>query len=126
MSNGVAPSRSATACTWSAGTYRNSASGSTNRLISHGHATRSTFGRSRVTHFISSLPSPSRGTAVPGTALLLRPPRPHSELPRGRPPSHGRSTDAVQFLAGTGPVSQGRHWRDARKNRGSVKRNLHP
>src|SRR5215216_2632142 len=55
MSYAVAPWRSATAVTWSAGTYRNSASGSTNRLMSHGHAIRSTFGRSRVTHFISSL-----------------------------------------------------------------------
>jgi hypothetical protein len=52
-SYGVAPSRRATSCTWSAGTYRNSASGSTKRLINHGHAMRSTLGRSRVTHFMS-------------------------------------------------------------------------
>src|SRR5262249_60729346 len=43
---------SATASTWSAGTNKNCASGSTNFLISQGQATRSTFTRSRVIHFI--------------------------------------------------------------------------
>src|SRR5215472_4871367 len=54
-SYGMAPSRSATAGTSSTGTYRNSASASTNRRISHGHATRSTLAFFRVTHFITSL-----------------------------------------------------------------------
>src|SRR5207237_8239852 len=45
----------ATSSTWSAGTYRNSASGSMKFLISQGQAIRSVFGRSRVTHFISFL-----------------------------------------------------------------------
>src|SRR6185369_7002230 len=54
MSNGIAPSRSAISATLSAGTNRNSASRSTNFLISQGHATRSTFTLSRVIHFIAS------------------------------------------------------------------------
>src|SRR6185437_12719966 len=48
----MARSRAAIAITSGAGTNRNSASGSTNFLISQGHATRSTFTRSRVIHFI--------------------------------------------------------------------------
>src|SRR6185503_19207611 len=55
MSNGIAPSRSAISATLSAATNRNSASGSTNFLISQGHATRSTFTCSRVIHFIAYL-----------------------------------------------------------------------
>src|SRR5437016_143208 len=49
----MAPSRSAVGITSSAGTYRKSACGSTNRVMSHGHATRSTFAFLRVTHFIA-------------------------------------------------------------------------
>src|SRR5262249_50955846 len=52
-SNGVAPSVAAISSTLSGATNRNSASGSTKCLINHGHATRSTFTRSRVIHFIS-------------------------------------------------------------------------
>src|SRR5882724_2326021 len=53
----MAPSRSATAMTWSAGTKRNVGSLSMNRAISHGQAMRSTRAFSRVTHFMSNLPS---------------------------------------------------------------------
>src|SRR5207302_615552 len=56
-SYGVAFSRSATAITRSVGTKRNSASGSMNFVISHGHATLSTFTRSLVIHFMSCPPS---------------------------------------------------------------------
>src|SRR6266567_3695007 len=49
----MAPSRSATSITWSLGTNRNSASLSTNFLISQGQATRSTLTCSRVIHFIA-------------------------------------------------------------------------
>src|SRR2546426_10184069 len=55
MSYGIAPSRSATCRTWSLGTNRNVGSRSMNRLISHGHAMRSTRAFSRVTHFIDVL-----------------------------------------------------------------------
>src|SRR5579864_2994817 len=48
----MACSRSATARTSSAGTYRKTGSLSTNFRISHGHAIRSTFAFLRVTHFI--------------------------------------------------------------------------
>src|SRR2546426_10858551 len=48
----MASSRLDTVRTSSAGTNRNSASGSTNRRISHGQATRSTLAFLRVTHFI--------------------------------------------------------------------------
>src|SRR5216683_1966562 len=48
----MAPSRSATSITWSVGTNRNSASLSTNFLMSQGQATRSTLTCSRVIHFI--------------------------------------------------------------------------
>src|SRR5437879_614183 len=48
----MASSRFATAMTWSAGTNRNSASRSMKRLISHGHAIRSTRAFSRVIHFM--------------------------------------------------------------------------
>src|SRR3990172_4155127 len=45
---------SITACsTWLLGTKMNSGSESMKRLISHGHATRSTWTCERVTHFIS-------------------------------------------------------------------------
>src|SRR6267378_668517 len=54
MSNGVAPISTARGATWLAGTNRNFASGSTNFLISHEHATLSTFTFSRVIHFITS------------------------------------------------------------------------
>src|ERR1700730_13172670 len=47
--------RLASAITLSGGTKTNSASLSTNFLISHGQATRSTFTCSRVIHFMSSL-----------------------------------------------------------------------
>src|SRR6266566_7481859 len=49
----MAPSRSATSSTWSVGTKRNSASLSTNFLMSQGQATRSTLTCSRVIHFIA-------------------------------------------------------------------------
>src|SRR6266700_2079695 len=49
----MAPSRSAISITWSVGTNRNSASLSTNFLMSQGQATRSTLTRSRVIHFIA-------------------------------------------------------------------------
>src|SRR5882762_8768152 len=48
----MAPSRSATAMTWLAGTKRNVGFLSMNRVISHGQAMRSTRAFSRVTHFI--------------------------------------------------------------------------
>ena len=51
----VAFSFAATSITCSTGTKRNSACGSTNFLISHGQATRSTFTFSRVTHFMMHL-----------------------------------------------------------------------
>src|SRR6266851_3886989 len=53
----MAPSRSATSITWSVGTNRNSASLSTNFLISQGQATRSTLTCSRVIHFIACFSS---------------------------------------------------------------------
>src|SRR6266849_1391878 len=49
----MAPSRSATSSTWPVGTNRNSASLSTNFLISQGQATRSTLTCSLVIHFIA-------------------------------------------------------------------------
>src|SRR6266699_4730579 len=49
----IAPSRSATSATCSVGTNRNSASLSTNFLMSQGQATRSTLTCSRVIHFIA-------------------------------------------------------------------------
>src|SRR5439155_22500319 len=55
-SYGIAASRSATAVTSGAGTYRNSASGSMKRLMSHGHAIRSTLAFFLVTHFIDVPP----------------------------------------------------------------------
>jgi hypothetical protein len=48
-SNGVAPKRSATACTSEGVTNRNTARGSMKRRISQGQAMRSILGRSRVT-----------------------------------------------------------------------------
>src|SRR5215468_10833180 len=54
MSYGIADSRSATSRTWFAGTNRKVGSLSMNRLISQGHAIRSTRARSRVTHFMRS------------------------------------------------------------------------
>src|SRR5688572_7817570 len=66
-SNGVAASRPATAVTWSPVTYRISARSSTNRLISHGQAMRSTLGRSRVTHFM--IPSSQRARS-PSTSVV--------------------------------------------------------
>src|SRR5262245_44512415 len=76
-SNGVAPSRLATSATSSAGTNKNSAAGSTNLRISHGHATRSTFTRSRVTHFMARSPRyesarPTPASVVSPGGLLLR------------------------------------------------------
>src|SRR5947209_20010897 len=56
MSYGVAPRFCASAATWSAGTYMNSARLSTNLSTSHGQATLSTRGCSRVIHFIVVLP----------------------------------------------------------------------
>src|SRR5262245_42928002 len=53
MSNGMAPSSCALASTWFAGAKMNSACVSMNFLMSHGQATRSTFTRSRVIHFIA-------------------------------------------------------------------------
>src|SRR5437660_2682419 len=63
-SEGMAPSRSATAMTWLAGTKRNVGFLSMNRVISHGQAMRSTRAFSRVTHFISDLPLLLRLDAV--------------------------------------------------------------
>src|SRR5215831_1543254 len=101
MSYGVAPSRSATAFTWSPGTYRNSASGSTNRLMSHGHAIRSTFGRSRVTHFIRLLLSVSESVeGRPGSYLRVTP---RTDQPPGMP---GRTR-----AAGLAAPGRGRHRR---------------
>src|SRR6185437_882362 len=51
----MAPSRLASASTLSSGTKWNSASLSMNFLISQGQATRSTFTRSRVIHFMGQL-----------------------------------------------------------------------
>src|SRR5216684_12468 len=51
-SNGLAPSSRAIWSTSFGSTYRNSASGSTNRLINQGHAIRSTAAFFRVTHRI--------------------------------------------------------------------------
>ena len=48
-SNGTAPVSAARRTTSQGGTKRNSAAGSMKRLMSHGQATRSIFGRSRVT-----------------------------------------------------------------------------
>src|SRR5438128_2326093 len=48
----MAPSRWAVSITLSTGTNRNSACWSTNFLMSHGQATRSTFTRSLVTYFM--------------------------------------------------------------------------
>src|SRR5262245_22992275 len=53
MSNGVAPNSRALAVTWFTGTKMNSASRSTNFLMSHGQATRSTFTFSRIIHFMA-------------------------------------------------------------------------
>src|SRR3984893_13809675 len=60
----MAPSRCATAATSSAGTKRNSASLSTNRLISQGQAIRSTLAFFRVTHFIAEPPLDSRARSA--------------------------------------------------------------
>src|SRR6516164_6128771 len=56
----MASRRLASCITLSAGTKTNSASLSTNFLINHGQATRSTLTRSRVIHFIEHL-QPSLG-----------------------------------------------------------------
>src|SRR5215210_5721804 len=112
-SYGVAPSRSATATTWSPRTYKNSASGSTNRLISHGQATRSTFGRSRVTHFTISL-----------LVLLL----PRELLGRAHLPEDGEQGQVVDGLqaagdqerqpeGGDGECCTGKDWRNSRGRR---------
>src|SRR5271166_5007073 len=53
----MAPRRFASSITLSGGAKTNSASLSTNFLISHGQATRSTLTRSRVIHFIGYPPS---------------------------------------------------------------------
>src|SRR5262245_9864614 len=55
-SKGVAPVRPAVAMTASPGTNMNSAVRSMKRLMSHGQAIRSIFGRSRVTHCMSLPP----------------------------------------------------------------------
>src|SRR5712691_659417 len=61
----MAPVLRTTLSTWSTGTNRNSACGSTNVQMSQGHATRSTFTLARVTHFmepsISVASEPDRG-----------------------------------------------------------------
>src|SRR5207244_648768 len=64
----MAPCRSAADATSLTGTYRNSASGSTNLLISHGHAIRSTLAFFRVTHLISSTPV----VGMSSSSILLR------------------------------------------------------
>src|SRR5579862_6582020 len=51
-SYGIAPVSPASRATSSFGTNRNSAAGSTKRLINHGQAMRSTLAFSRVIHFI--------------------------------------------------------------------------
>src|SRR5439155_22821796 len=53
----MALSSAARAWTAAGGAKRNSAAGSMNRVISHGQATRSIFGRSRVIHRIGNLVS---------------------------------------------------------------------
>src|SRR4051812_23457472 len=61
----MAPRRLASSITLSAGTNKNSACLSTNLLMSHGQATRSTLTRSRVIHFMMcSYDLSSRATAV--------------------------------------------------------------
>src|ERR1700693_4686689 len=62
-SYGIASSRCTTVATSSAGTKRNSASLSMKRLMSQGHAIRSTLAFFRVTHFIVEPPPSCRHTS---------------------------------------------------------------
>src|SRR2546426_4411087 len=55
LSYGIAPCSFATSRTFSRGTNKKSALESTNFVMSHGHAIRSTFAFSRVTHFMEAL-----------------------------------------------------------------------
>src|SRR5262245_21150916 len=71
MSNGIAPSSCALASTWFAGAKMNSACGSMNFLMSHGQATRSTFTRSRVIHFIVFVSSAVGVTAPSLTQVFV-------------------------------------------------------
>ena len=77
MSNGVAPKRSATACTSDGATNRKTAAGSTKRRISHGQAMRSIFGRERVTQTVrprrgaAACSAPSAGRPRPGCDAAL-------------------------------------------------------
>src|SRR2546425_3259296 len=56
LSYAIAPCSFATSRTFSRGTNKKSAFESTNFVMSHGHAIRSTFAFSRVTHFMEALP----------------------------------------------------------------------
>src|SRR5215469_12112506 len=64
--------------TFSGGTNKNSASLSTNFLISHGHATRSTLTCSRVIHFMQHLPSVLRCRAELRFRSLIGPSSPQT------------------------------------------------
>src|SRR5437667_178728 len=63
----MALSSAARAWTAAGGAKRNSAAGSMNRVISHGQATRSIFGRSRVIHRIGNLGS---GLVAPNSLTI--------------------------------------------------------
>src|SRR6266851_4938611 len=100
-----------------AGTKRNTGSRSMNRLISHGHAMRSTRAFSRVTHFIDVLLSVYRVRGCTGTKNVADPfeaaplqatVTPHSPA-RGNVPTYRPATSPRVSRAdawnGRGPVS---------------------
>src|SRR5437867_7659520 len=72
MSYGIAFSRWLAARTARAGTKRKSGVGSMKRLMSHGHAMRSTRARSRVIHFMMSLLSQREDDEVARGTLHVR------------------------------------------------------
>src|SRR6266849_6445982 len=110
----MAPSRCATSMTWSVGTNRNSASLSTNFLISQGQATRSTPTCSQLIHFMTHIlllhsrvaparvyPTPSESglaLALAGTCGKVRPgqrrPAPTRSESLDRRHPHGPETAA--------------------------------
>src|SRR5436190_9161677 len=92
-SYGVAFRVRASAITWSVGTYMNSADLSTNFSMSHGHATRSTRGCSRVIHFMVSYLSGRNG----GAPLGVQPDIAHRERVQAI-----RSHPEVAHLLGAG------------------------
>src|SRR5688572_14461006 len=100
-SNGIAPSRAATSPTFSLGTNRNSAFGSTNFAISHGHAMRSTFAFSRVTHFNETTSGLQR--ASPGKHLRSSEGRAGKEDIR-RPPCVAHHGQRDRGNEGEGPA----------------------